>query len=226
MSILSDFRIKQLLDKGKIFIHPFNQDRLNNCSYDVALGENFYFETKTSQGIFNIWSKEQVEETWKLGETVTADYLSEKYPGVGFSNFPPDTKIILVHPGQTILAHTEEYIGGVTGVTGQMFCRSSYGRCGITVCKCAGWGDAGYVNRWTMEITNVNQYNTIPLIVGEPIAQIVFSEFNTIETFTYSDRGNYQKKSYLREGKIDVESLQKDWSPEDMLPKLYRKKTI
>lgn len=32
----------------------------------------------------------------------------------------------------------------------------------------------GYINRWTMEITNNSQHYSIPLVVGRRIAQIVF----------------------------------------------------
>lgn len=57
-----------------------------------------------------------------------------------------------------------------------MKARSSLGRNFIEICKCAGWGDVGYVNRWTMEITNNSRYYTIPLVVGRRVAQIVFFE--------------------------------------------------
>jgi deoxycytidine triphosphate deaminase len=76
--------------------------------------------------------------------------------------------------GETILAHTNEFIGGRETVTTMMKARSSMGRNFIEVCKCAGWGDIGYVNRWTMEITNNSRFYSIPLVVGRRIAQIVF----------------------------------------------------
>src|SRR5690348_8641441 len=44
----------------------------------------------------------------------------------------------------------------------------------ISVMQCAGWGDIGYVNRWTMEITNNSRHYSIPLVVGRRCAQIVF----------------------------------------------------
>jgi hypothetical protein len=33
-------------------------------------------------------------------------------------------------------------------VTTMMKARSSLGRNFIEICKCAGWGDVGYINRW------------------------------------------------------------------------------
>jgi dCTP deaminase len=68
------------------------------------------------------------------------------------------------------------------------------GRNFIEVCKCAGWGDIGYINRWTMEITNNSRYYSIPLVVGRRIAQIVFFDSDgTIGERSYtSSNGKYQ----------------------------------
>ena len=92
-----------------------------------------------------------------------------------------DDQVILLEPGETILAHTNEFIGGKGEVTTMMKARSSVGRNFIEVCKCAGWGDVGYVNRWAMEITNNSRHYTIPLVVGRRVAQIVFFETGPIQ---------------------------------------------
>lgn len=94
------------------------------------------------------------------------------------------------------------------------------GRNFIEVCKCAGWGDIGYVNRWTMEITNNSRYYSIPLVVGRRIAQIIF--FDTVGTVgkrQYGDSGKYQ-------GSQSVEELCQNWTPTDMLPKMYLDREI
>lgn len=229
MSTLTDTEILQRIDDGSIIISPFKKEQLQNCSYDVCLGEYFYREANgsysdyQSRPVFNIWSEKQVNKIFSLGNIITREEIINMYPKADFDLLPDGSKIILLQPGETILAHTEEFIGGVKGVTSQMFCRSSMGRSFVTVCKCSGWGDCGYYNRWTMEITNVSQKNVIPLIVGQPIAQIVFIALNTEPTFSYSNVGNYQSQSYLTEGKVDLDRMIKDWTPECMLPKLYRR---
>lgn len=225
MSILSDVEIQNNLDCGDILIHPFNKKQLRNGSYDVCLGENYFMETPSKSSMLNIWNEKSVKSIWQKGSLLSKESLQQIYENDDFSDLPNDAKIILLEPGQSILGHTIEFIGGVKGITSQMFCRSSYGRCGILVCKCAGLGDAGYYTRWTMEITNINKYNSIPLVVGEPIAQIVFHKFNTLESFPYYLYGNYQNSSYLKNGIIDTESLINDWKPENMLPKLYKSKS-
>lgn len=126
-----------------------------------------------------------------------------------------DKEIIFIEPGETILAHTNEFIGGKNYITTMMKARSSMGRNFIEICKCAGWGDVGYTNRWTMEITNNSKYYTIPLFVGQRIAQIVFFATDRPHSSnTYESTGKYQTDS-------DIEILKQTWNPKMMLPKLY-----
>ena len=127
----------------------------------------------------------------------------------------PDDRVILLRPGETILAHTQEFIGGRDTVTTMMKARSSLGRTFIEVCKCAGWGDVGYVNRWAMEITNNSNNYIVPLVVGRRIAQIVFFETGPILSGDYAKKGKYQSET-------DMRKLKKLWKPEMILPRLYR----
>ena len=123
----------------------------------------------------------------KLAEKVS-DFCS-RVP-VELENLAPEDRIIWIKPGETILAHTNEFIGGRGSVTTMMKARSSLGRNFIEVCKCAGWGDVGFINRWTMEITNNSRFYSIPLVVGRRIAQIVFFDTEgTLEGRSYADTG-------------------------------------
>jgi dCTP deaminase len=122
-------------------------------------------------------------------------------------------------PGETILGHTQEFIGGRDHITTMMKARSSLGRSFISVCKCAGWGDVGYINRWTMEIQNTSNKYYIPLIVGRRIAQIVFFETGPIQATDYAAGGKYQSEGTLAQ-------LKKSWKPHMMLPQLYRDRDI
>ena len=89
------------------------------------------------------------------------------------------------------------------------------GRIGIAVCKCAGWGDIGYINRWTMEITNFSNA-TIALPVGLRVAQFIFHATTPVaDADFYARKGKYQSSEELRE-------IKKQWRPEMMLPKLYK----
>ncbi len=180
--LLSDRRILEAMERGDIVIEPFEPRQLGTNSYDVRLGE-WYFEPNRNMSTVSFLSEEQTRQFW--GEPKRAE------------------KIIPVRPGDTILAHTIEVVGGRNGFTTSMRARSSIGRSCMSVCKCAGVGDVGYIARWTMEITN-HSHATIELPVGLRVAQILFYEVGETE------------KHYA--GKYGQAS---DWSPYEMLPRLY-----
>ncbi len=138
-----------------------------------------------------------------------------------------DTKVIWIFPQETILAHSQEFIGGVHNITTQMNAKSSIGRSFLAVCKCAGRGDVGFYNRWTMEITNSSVDHAIPIVVGTRIAQISFFPTGDVKN-SYSLHGTYQSSEITNTiaKKVDknsskYEELTKSWSPLSMLPKLY-----
>lgn len=212
---LSDKRIIELMKTGHIIIDPFDIRQLATSSYDVRLGEWHYRGSKRESGIYNIWSERQMREAW--GQPLCAEIASKVLPddfefcdGVNH-----DDQVIVIEPGETILCHTEEFIGGRDTVTTMMKARSSLGRSHIEVCKCAGWGDVGFFNRWTMEVTNNSRDHIIPLVVGRRIAQIIFFETGPIRLNDYSSDGKYQTGD-------DVEELKVKWEPNMMLPRLYK----
>lgn len=216
---LSDKRIQEEMKKGDIVISPFERKNLATSSYDVTLGEWFFREQppKYNHSLYNIWDKAHIEHVWgadKVERAVTAQEAFKKYNFDWNGGIRPDDKVIVLRPGETILAHTNEFIGGKDHITTMMKARSSLGRSFIEVCKCAGWGDVGYINRWTMEITNNSKNYIIPLVVGRRIAQIIFFETGPIEGKDYSAGGKYNSSSELK-------VLQKSWKPEMMLPRLW-----
>lgn len=219
---LSDKRILEEKKKGHIVITPYTRESLNTSSYDVRLGTWYYREqpSKRNHNIYNIYQQSHTKHVW--GEPHKAEKASkvfEKYSMTWNKGIKADDKVILLQPGETILAHTQEFIGGKDHITTMMQARSSLGRNFIEVCKCAGWGDVGYVNRWTMEITNNSQHYAIPLVVGRRIAQIVFMDTGEILEKNYTDGGKYSRSQ-------DLKKLKKDWKPEDMLPKLYKEREL
>ncbi len=223
---LSDKKILEYKKVGDIMIEPFKADNLATSSYDVTLGEYYYREQRPERynhDIFNIYSERDMNHVWKAGEFKKAKKASEVFKNYKFDfvGIEPNDKVILLKPGETILAHTNEYIGGKNHITTMMKARSSMGRSFIEVCKCAGWGDVGYMNRWTMEITNNSRNYSIPLVVGRRIAQIVFFETGQINGIDYSEI-----KTSKYASSTDIKILKKNWKPTDMLPKLYKDRDI
>lgn len=214
---LSDKKILAARTEGSIVIEPFDRENLATSSYDVTLGEWFFVEQppKHFENVFNIYSKTHLDRVWgtKPQRAQKAKDAFKQYD-FAWEGIAPDDRVILMAPGETILAHTNEFIGGRDHITTMMKARSSMGRSFISVCKCAGWGDVGYVNRWTMEIQNTSNRYYIPLVVGRRIAQIIFFETGPIDGKDYADGGKYQSGKTMKE-------LKKNWKPEMMLPRLY-----
>jgi dCTP deaminase len=219
---LSNKRILEEKKKGDIIIDPFLPNNLATSSYDVTLGPYYFREKRTNyfQNHYNIYNKKHIESIWGT-EACKAEKASKvfKDANIEWEGISPNDLVILLEPGETILAHTNEFIGGKSHITTMMKARSSLGRSFIEVCKCAGWGDVGYVNRWTMEITNNSRHYAIPLIVGRRIAQIIFFETGPIIGNDYNTTGKYNSSTNLKE-------LKKMWKPQDMLPKLYLDRDI
>jgi deoxycytidine triphosphate deaminase len=210
LGVLSDKQILQEIKNENIWISPFQTKNLSNTSYDVTLGPYYFRASKNPPEILLPWDEQSVDEYW--GQSQYAKTILDE----GMSNYyklPIGSRFILIEPGELILAHTNEFIGGANCITTMMKCRSSMGRVGISVCKDAALGNIGYVNRWTMEIQNSSK-STIPLVVGSRIAQIVFL-YSGKTLNSYEKKGTYQEKCKT------VEELMEKWQPCDMLPK-YR----
>ncbi len=219
---LSDKKILESMKEGSIIIEPFKKANLATSSYDVTLGEYFFPEQtpKHFENLYNVYDKKHIERVWgtKAKRAKPAKEILAKYK-FEYDSIRPDDRIILLAPGETVLGHTQEFIGGRDHITTMMKARSSLGRSFIEVCKCAGWGDVGYINRWTMEITNNSTHYYIPLVVGRRIAQIIFFETGPILKSDYAKGGKYQSSG-------SVAQLKKNWRPTDMLPRLYLDRDI
>ena len=223
--VASNASIKRELAAGNILIHPFEPKNISTSSYDLRLGENFFRQRipgpKEPRPIYNIWSKKSMEYVWnadkphkavRASEILTRDEIDFADPEEGITE---SSLIIVLAPGETILGHTIEFIGGINDITTAMQARSSIGRSGIEVCKCAGWGDVGYANRWTMEITNNSRHYHVPLVVGRRVAQLVFFRTDPVEGNSYADTGKYSSSK-------QIAVLEKEWNPGMMLPRLYK----
>ncbi len=229
-SRLSKPAIIKHIEKGNIILDPFDKKSIGSAQIDVKLGEHIYRErfvrnTPGTMTIYNPFDEKQVRKLWTAQTATPAENIARTYAKVSTAdyfgeNIFPDDQVILIQPGETILGHTLEFLGGRNCITTEMKARSSSGRNFIGVCKCAGLGDIGYVNRWTMEITNFSRYYTIPLVVGRRIAQITFYETEPIAKETdYSAGGKYQTSA-------NIEELKKNWKPEDMLPKMWKDREV
>lgn len=226
--------ILRKVKSGEIFISDFDRTRLQGASYDVTLGKHYYRicePTNRTIGMHCPLSKESTDQLW--GKPHTAERFQEIINRYGNEidketrlRIPPDALVILLEPGDFILAHTNEFIGTTSPwLTPAMSAKSSSARNGFSICRCAGWGDPGYFNRWTMEIRNEISKERIILPVNMAIGQIKFladtNFFSKVIEFFSPNKSSlyYEKGSYQEFAKHDVMSK---WSPESMLPKMYK----
>jgi hypothetical protein len=85
----------------------------------------------------------------------------------------------------------------------------------------AGWGDPGYINRWTMEIYNMNQFKSVVLPVGERVAQLIFYKTGAVSKEYHKLSGKYQPAT---SDKLD--DIIASWRPEQMLPRAYKDRRV
>lgn len=219
MGVYSNTQIKQSVASGHIVIYPYTEKYVNGSSVDVTLGEWYYrTERDSHKSIYNPFDEQAVQAHFDGPHQATIHrQWCEAHALKQFKNIPEDHPIIVLRPGERILAHTHEFIGIKAPGTSTMQARSTWGRNGVAVCLDAGWGDPGYINRWTMEIYNMNQHHSVVLPVGERIAQIVFYETGEVEGEYAGLSGKYQSHQ-----ETELTDLIRDWGPEQMLPRGFK----
>lgn len=220
--VYSNRQIFESIESGNIVCTPFNPAHVNGTSVDVTLGYNFYRtdQNTKNRGLYNPYDEEDVKRYF--GDPLEAEplkdlgYLRNALGIRALANISQDQPTIILRPGERILAHTHEFIGIKNG-TSSMQARSTTGRNGVAVCVDAGWGDPGYINRWTMEILNLNEREHVPLLVGGRIAQLVFYHTGIIDGEYSGLSGKYQTKS-----SDNLDEIIAAWRPKQMLPKAHK----
>ncbi len=222
MSVYSNKQIKQAIEDGVIVSVPYNPDNVSEASVDFTLGYYFYKQEYDERSrVYNPFDRDDVDRYFKGPlEAMPHQEWCDKYGFKTFKNIPLDHPIIVLKPGERILAHTHEFIGiRAHGGAAEVKSRSSWGRNGVAVCFDAGWIDPGYVNRITLEIYNLNQHESVVLPVGERIGQLIFHTAGPVEG-DYSDGRDGMSGKYQHTDNLD--ELIASWRPEMMLPRAFK----
>lgn len=146
--ILSDSAILTAIEKGDIVISPFERKHLNPNSVDLTLGN--------------------VIKTYDLKEGEVLDPKSQH--NVKECLIPKDG--ITLYPSILYLCSTVE-IAGTKKFHSQLKGKSSLARLGIFIDCTSSWGDTGFVNVWTLEISVIHPVKVYP---NMRIAQIIFTD--------------------------------------------------
>ncbi|MEI6228998.1 MAG: deoxycytidine triphosphate deaminase [Candidatus Saccharibacteria bacterium] len=226
MGVYSNTEIKQAIADGTIVSVPLAEKHISQASLDFTLGHYYYtLNSDQDDHIYNPFDESEVKNYFNgpLAAVPHKDWCDRNSKPM-FDNIPADHPIIVLQPGERILAHTHEFIGiRAHGGACEVKARSSWARNGVAICFDAGWIDPGYINRITLEIYNLNKYESIVIPVGERVGQLIFHHTGPVEG-DYSDgRGGVSGK-YQHTG--DLDELIATWGPEKMLPNAYKDKRI
>ncbi|MGK2896431.1 MAG: dCTP deaminase [Candidatus Saccharimonadales bacterium] len=223
MGVYSNTEITAAINDNTIVCVPFNPGHVSEASLDFTLGHYFYKQEYQPEagGIYNPFDKTEVHRYFKGPlEAVPHKEWCEKNGHALFSNIPDNHPIIVLRPGERILAHTHEFVGiRAHGGACEVKSRSSWGRNGVAVCFDAGWVDPGYINRITLEIYNLNMHESVVLPVGERVGQLVFHHTGPVDGAYASGRGGMSGKYQHTD---DLDELIRTWKPSDMLPRAFK----
>lgn len=181
--VLSDSAILKSIENGDIVIDPFNQKHINPNSVDLTL--------------------DKVLRRYDLSDN--NNYLDPKKYNSIISKEMGDEGYIL-RPGILYLASTVEKAGS-TVYHSQLKGKSSLARLGIFIDCTASWGDTGFVNNWTLEISVVHPVRIYP---GMRIAQIIFTEvkgevlvpYNKKPDSKYNDDNKAKESMYFKNYRV------------------------
>ncbi len=222
MSVYSNIEIKQAITDGTIVCLPFNEAHVSEASLDFTLGHYFYKqEHDAKSAVYNPFDEADVARYFKGPlEAMPHKEWCQQHGFTPFKSIPDNHPIIVLQPGERILAHTHEFIGiRAHGGACEVRSRSTWGRNGVAVCFDAGWVDPGYINRITLEIYNLNKHEAVVLPVGERMGQLVFMRTGPVEG-SYADGRKGMSGKYQTTDNLD--ELIANWRPSDMLPRAYK----
>ena len=160
--MLTASEIQRRLGSG-LTIEPFNIDQLGPNSYDVTLD-------------------------WPMKRLIAREIDIRDPASIQYQDFEISQHGTVLYPGTLYLGSTVEIAGSselITCLEG----RSSLARIGVSVHETAGFGDLGFVNHWTLEISV-----RVPtrLYRGTKIAQLYF--FEPVGDITRLYTGKYEPR--------------------------------
>ncbi|MBD97767.1 dCTP deaminase [bacterium] len=163
--ILSDTGIRDRIQSEELAITPFNPDALQPASLDCCLGNHYLLVDEYKMGCI------QMDQPIEYREIIADSFT--------------------LPPHSFVLATTQEHVRLPNNLTAFVEGRSSIGRMGLFV-QNAGWVDAGFEGKITLELYNANSL-PIQLLTGRRVCQLVFCTLDQAAEHGYN--GKYQGQS-------------------------------
>ena len=155
--ILSDRSIKKEIEKGSISLNPFNPTDIQPSSIDVHLDKSFLIFNKAQHSLIDV--KKKTDDLMK--EVI----ITEEQP-------------FILHPGEFVLGSTLESVKLSASISARIEGKSSLGRIGLLIHSTAGFVDAGWEGKLTLELSNVSPL-PITLYYNMKIGQISFMQLSS-----------------------------------------------
>ena len=239
-------QIHDAVKSREIIIEPYRSINVQPNSYDISLGEyvarwvdnsvqqrqRMYIQNINNSLISHVEEHKKdidisVMHNWEL----PIGYGHDFYPDssdllIDLSNIEVselfqiekcESGKIRINSGERILCHTKEFFGSDMYVP-CLATRSSIARLGLDICGSAGFGDLGYINRWTLELENNSPYDYL-LPVGTRVGQVYFHE-------NHEDISNQMYQVYdgqysLGTRRFSHREMIAKWQPEMMIPRRF-----
>lgn len=166
--------ILELLEKKEMYIKPLlSEDQIGEVGIDFRLGYDFLVSIQGREAYINA-SKNDYSDG--IAERNILQFFQSTRRQIG--------ETFILHPHQTVLAVSLEYIKLPEDCLLQLYMRSSYARLGITISTMA---QPGYCGCLSLELTN-NNNNPVNLSVGSRLIQGILLKVSNKTTYFHSPR--------------------------------------
>jgi dCTP deaminase len=150
--ILSDRDIRSAIAAGDIGIDPFDDKDVQPCSVDLHVDRFFRTFHNARHPFIDV--KTPMDDLTEVVEV-------------------KEEEAFILHPGEFVLGSTLEYVKLPNDLVARLEGKSSLGRLGLLIHSTAGFVDAGWEGRLTLELSNVANL-PITIYPNMKIGQISF----------------------------------------------------
>jgi len=171
--VLSDRTIRAEIEAGRIALDPFDPGLVQPSSVDVRVDKRFRVFHNARYAYIDV--RQPMEDLTELVE-------------------PPDAEPFILHPGEFVLGQTLERLTLPDDLVARLEGKSSLGRLGLLIHSTAGFVDAGFSGKLTLELSNVANL-PITIYEGMPIGQVSFMRMDAPVESPYGSavtRSKYQ----------------------------------
>jgi dCTP deaminase len=171
----------RVVNEGDLKITPWERERLQPASYELALSSRFLIFDPTVEVLDPLHLGSYTRE-------INVDDNEQPYYDHGY---------LVLHPGEFLLGSSIEAFRFPNDLCGHLGGKSSLGRLGLQIHATAGFFDPGFCGTATLEMSNVSRL-PIRLWPGMLVAQMFFERLSRASELPYGSKGlhsRYQNQS-------------------------------